>query len=246
MLAGAALLYGCALNIKLTPLVMLPAFCLHWMMFESNPRAKLTVEPEQASASAAAGTMTSRLDSWKGSQCVWGCRRALWLLLLCAIPPGANWALLWGSHARAGAAFLARSSEAYRFPPGEYFAAHAEGTLGAILGCCALVCLSLQWRAPRGLRAALALTALAAHRFHRPWWWYYWLHFAIPLSMLSGMGLRGLARLAGSHASETRRRFARPLFAVAAISGLASHSFGSPGVPAFRLRVLRAAEFAGV
>jgi hypothetical protein len=34
---------------------------------------------------------------------------------------------------------------------------------------------------------ALLLTAVAVHTVHRPWWGYYYLHFAVPLAWLAGL-----------------------------------------------------------
>jgi hypothetical protein len=225
LLAASALLYGCALNIKLTAVVMLPAVCLHWLLFESNsPR---DARPD-GRFGGAGNTRGSWFEALKPLACWLAAVGAAWVLLLWAIPGGANWNLLWGSHARSGGAFLARNPVVYGFPRGEYFAAHAEGTLGTILGCCVLV-YATRWRALL-FPVSFALVALVLHSYHRPWWWYYWLHFAVPMSMLSGMGLRALAALAAEGPPRARAGGVRALCCLTAIACLAATT-GLQAVP---------------
>lgn len=64
------------------------------------------------------------------------------------------------------------------------FLQHADATLPALAGL-----LLALWR--RQFRASAfpliwLLTALAVHSAHRPWWPYYYLHFAIPIAWLAG------------------------------------------------------------
>ncbi len=38
----------------------------------------------------------------------------------------------------------------------------------------------------------LLVTVVLIHAVHKPWWWYYEVHFAIPVSMLGSVGVDGL------------------------------------------------------
>ncbi len=98
-----------------------------------------------------------------------------------------DWAQLWGSHATAGAAEKAAS---YGFHPWEWI----KGAPGTILAAGAGVWL-LAWTGRwRELVFPLVLLATAGlvHWFHRPFWFYYGVHFAVPLAFLAGKGVVGL------------------------------------------------------
>ena len=62
---------------------------------------------------------------------------------------------------------------------------HLECIIAAAV---ALVLLGRQrrWR-ELSFPLALLLTAVAVHSVHRPWWGYYYLHFAVPLAWLAGL-----------------------------------------------------------
>jgi 4-amino-4-deoxy-L-arabinose transferase-like glycosyltransferase len=83
---------------------------------------------------------------------------------------------------------------------------HSECIIAAAI---ALVMLGRQkrWR-ELSFPVALLLTALAVHTVHRPWWGYYYLHFAVPLAWLAGLAtsevLKGItARLKASNSRDS-------------------------------------------
>jgi hypothetical protein len=117
--------------------------------------------------------------------CVTSVLVALW-------SPGWDWALLIGNHMAASAAPQAAK---LRFEPTTLLA--SPGTLGG-----ALLCLVILWRRRRLPEAiypiVLFATVLLIHIYHRPWWDYYQIHFAVPLAILGGWGAGELIRLANN------------------------------------------------
>jgi hypothetical protein len=68
------------------------------------------------------------------------------------------------------------------------FLRHADGIGAAFIGLAVLV-RQKRWRECT-FPAILLLTVATIHTLHRPWWNYYYLHFAIPLAWLGGLGLK--------------------------------------------------------
>jgi len=78
-------------------------------------------------------------------------------------------------------------AEDYVLPAG-LLRQHVDGLGGAVIGL-ALLVRRKHWREYM-FPAVLLLTAAAIHAVHRPWWNYYYLHLAIPLAWLAGVGVK--------------------------------------------------------
>jgi len=87
-----------------------------------------------------------------------------------------------------------------------YLLRHADGLGAAAIGLVLLV-RRKRWR-ECAFPAVLLLTASAIHAVHRPWWNYYYLHFAIPLAWLAGIALKEMIS-AGSACLATPLRLSR-------------------------------------
>lgn len=109
----------------------------------------------------------------------------LWMIL-----PPMSFDMLLGSHAQAGEALRQSASQFGKWEP-RWLADNPAHLLLAGYGLFQI------WRRnPRDAAFPLTLliTALAIHSFHRPWWWYYSIHFAVPFALLDGIGVEGLLR----------------------------------------------------
>ncbi len=82
----------------------------------------------------------------------------------------------------------------FRFQP-TIFLDHGEGAVGAVIGLLFVV-RNKRWREVT-FPLILLLTALVIHTLHRPWWPYYYLHLAVPLAWLAGIGAGEVLRGAG-------------------------------------------------
>ena len=214
LLAGSALLYGCALNIKLTPAIMLPAICTYGCLtkFNRSPGHGKESQVQTKKAPLLALGALSPLAAWALAGC------AIFLFLLWMIPPGIHWTLLWKSHANASNNYLFRTSPTYAFNPKELLFEHPDGVLGSIIGCYVLV-FTRQWRVLVFLTVFVA-TVFTVHTFHRPWWSYYYLHFIIPMSLLSAIGLGALIKQAARLGGKTTAQGIRSLIALMALACL--------------------------
>jgi hypothetical protein len=75
--------------------------------------------------------------------------------------------------------------------PATLFVEHWDVYLTTIVAVCLVASKNL-WR-EAAVPIALLVTASLVHWLHRPWWSPYYLHHAIPLSWLAGIGIRELA-----------------------------------------------------
>jgi 4-amino-4-deoxy-L-arabinose transferase-like glycosyltransferase len=172
LLASGAVM-GLALEIKLTAVMVLPA---------------VLVEIALASWEGGRGLRQRRLLS-----------SALEWIAACGIV-FAVVALLWG-RGSLGASW--RSHTVTQPVPGLSSAADFRFTLDMpldhleciIAAAVALVMLGRQkrWR-ELSFPLVLLLTAVAVHAVHRPWWGYYYLHFAVPLAWLAGLAASELLK----------------------------------------------------
>jgi hypothetical protein len=108
-----------------------------------------------------------------------------------------NWQSQFGSHL--GPASERQSDYAFPF---SILIDHAECAIGALVG----IALVFRERAIRRMLFPLTLlfTALAVHSLHKPWWFYYYLHVAIPAAWLSGIAIDRAVLSARKHLSSTR------------------------------------------
>jgi len=128
--------------------------------------------------------------------------------------------MLWTSHfALATREF--GSPDDYRFSP-RLPLDHPDALIGVIVA----VTVGLWTRRLREMRLPFVwlVTALFVHLCHRPWWDYYYLHFAIPMAWISGLGFgmcfdsaKASARVTGS---SLRRAVGRRLVGILAVAAL--------------------------
>lgn len=83
---------------------------------------------------------------------------------------------------------------------------HLEGLAGTVIGLAVCVW-QKRWR-EISFPATLLATATAIHAVHRPWWSYYYLHLAIPMAWLSGLGIKEIIAAASAPFVATRPNFA--------------------------------------
>lgn len=126
-------------------------------------------------------------------------------ILIAMWSPVWDWSQLWGSHFTAGATTQA---DKYRLEPQELL--QSPGILvAALLGIVVL------WRKHRlhevSFPLVLLVTVFIIHFNHRPWWYYYGIHFAIPLALLGGWGAAELL-LIGMRSTAIEPAAAKPVF----------------------------------
>jgi hypothetical protein len=152
------------------------------------------------------------------------------VILVCA--PSWRWDLLWEHHARASSSNPVSVDHNYEFT-WRYLWYHEEALIGAALGIACLV-LRRQWTALAGL-AAMLLVSIGIHLNYKPYWYYYYVHIAIPASALSAYGLVSCLEVILRRGGLLFQR--RPgVVAAGAIAGVALvvTAAGVFGVPRFR------------
>ena len=170
-LIASGVLLATALQIKLTAAIFAPALCAEILL--STAGGGLAAAKERARNALL----------WCGSAGAW--------FVLLGLLLGSGYRQAWVSHfsARTLGAAAARGSS---FPPG-LLLDHPEGLAGAVLGLALAVVLGRFRRV--AFPYALLLTVAPIHLMHRPWWPYYYLHFAIPLAWLAGYAVGELSCL---------------------------------------------------
>lgn len=170
----AGILFGLAVQVKLTALIIVPALtvkmaCVWWREIRCRQ-------------------VPQTLEHCAGKNCWWlppalGCGVfAIVYVTIAWWSPDWDWSRLWGSHMLAAST---RAAAVYRLEP--QYLLQSPGTLvAAFLGIIML------WR-KRYLHEAifplvLLVTVTIVFFNHRPWWYYYGIHFAIPLTLLGGWG----------------------------------------------------------
>jgi 4-amino-4-deoxy-L-arabinose transferase-like glycosyltransferase len=174
-LALSGVLLAAALQIKLTAAVAAPALAVEVLL-----RAQGLTEASRVKEAARA------LGIWGGSM-------ARVYLGLAAVLGTVPLEVLWASHFSAQTLAHAGGSAGLPFLAPLWFD-HVEAVWSAGAGLLLLV-----WRRDwRRMAFPLVwlLTVMLVHLEHRPWWSYYYLHFAVPLAWLSGHGIAELLRIA--------------------------------------------------
>lgn len=180
---------GLALQIKLAAALFIPALVI-----------ELFLVHRQASK--------SHWRTWHPfvrSIVVWGVGMALGLGWLLALFPGANAHDLLGTHfsEQTRAAFAADGS----FRRFHRALCYDLGALAAAVVGLGWILIRRLWRLE--FPAVLLLTVYLFHCFHRPYWYFHYLHFAIPLAWLSAVALTELVAWLWNAKPE---RFVRPAF----------------------------------
>jgi hypothetical protein len=192
-LVASGLVMGLAVQIKVTVLVLLPVMLVEIALarYRDDTRGKAAADMLKWTAVGLATFVVVGL--------IWGFE-GLW----------AGWKANFGAHSAAG------WGSPHDFPlPGGIFLDHAEVVLAAGLG---LVLVVRQRRLREmAFPIVLLVSALAIHIPHRPWWNYYYLHFAVPFAWLAGQGvsevikaasilLSGARQGAGLSAAKTKKK----------------------------------------
>lgn len=169
-------LFGCALQVKLTAVLLLPALAGAWLAWSGAPRSREKTEPSGQPGNVG-GAWRAVLIWLSSSAGVFG------LVTLLFYRPG-TWAVFWASH------FSAATLAGAALPQLTFRLTTLTEDLALLLPAAVGLAL-LVWKPHRGLvfPAALLLTALVVHWQHQPYWPYYRLHFAIPLAWLGAVGL---------------------------------------------------------
>lgn len=189
-LALAGAVFAVAVSLKFTVLLLAPALAAAWLAALWGRNAGN--DSQRAGLAWVAGS-AGMLAAGFVSACA-----VIWMT-----GPAHDWTVMWASHAGAG---MRPEALAHRFDPLALLGNSPGTVLAAALGIAVL--------ARRGawgsllLPVSLLLTAFMVHAFHRPFWYYYELHFGIPLSLLGAAGLAGVFRAyfaAGQAAPATGR-----------------------------------------
>jgi hypothetical protein len=176
--AGA--IFAVAIQIKLTALIVVPALAikLGWLWWWE-------VRCEQP-----AGTLADSIAKirWLFPPAVGCVAFAMLFVLIAWWSPTWDWSQLWGSHLAADS-----TGEAAKYHLEPQYLLQSPGILAAAV----LATITL-WRKRRVYEGiftlVLLVTVFIIHFYHRPWWYYYGLHFAIPLAILGGWGAAELIR----------------------------------------------------
>jgi dolichyl-phosphate-mannose-protein mannosyltransferase len=172
VLASGAL-FGLALQVKLTAVLFVPAIVIAGLI-RAERSARVLACPNRK------GCRAHALDV-----ILWLATVALSFCAVTLLYPAGTLEVFWNSHfSTAFAPMSTAESDEYVFRIGSLLSDYGV-CFPAVVGT-----LSLLWLRPRRspLPVILLATALLVHASHRPYWWYYHLHFAIPLAWLAGVG----------------------------------------------------------
>jgi hypothetical protein len=184
----SGLVMGCALQIKFTAALVLPALAVEVVLKLRGQRTEDGGQrAEGRGQSSGARSQRSEVRGQVGAMLVWlGVLTAAFAAV--AIVAGEGLGVMWMSHTRviSAAGQEATGPGGLRFNVSE-LADHLETLAPAVLGLLAIV-----WRR-RWRQIAFPLvflgTCLVIHLLHRPYWYYYYLHFVIPMAWIGGYGL---------------------------------------------------------
>lgn len=183
VVAGAVL--ALATQVKLTALIIGPALAAHVVVayWAKAGRASSLL------SSGPAVELDRKNDRLEVLSYLWGAGGAFAVVfgMLLWWSPAWDWSQLWGSHASAG---KVAQAAVHTFRPWDWIK-DAPGTMLAALAGVWFLVRSERWR-ELVFPLALLATALAIHSVHRPFWYYYGVHFAVPLAILAGKGVVGL------------------------------------------------------
>ena len=189
-LFASGMVMGIALQIKLTSILIVPAMLAEIAFVCKSPSGR----------------------DWRKHACLaaikWGTAVMMTFLIITLAWARGSILSTWRSHFAEQSIPGLNSANDFPFHF-ELLENHVECVLAAIAG----VILVIRWRQWREMAFPLVFlaTVSAIHAVHRPWWDYYYLHFAIPLAWLSalaiGEAISSAARqLASSHYRSTSRK----------------------------------------
>lgn len=167
----AAALIACALQVKFTAAIFLPALFAEYAAGRRR-------HSDEAVANGGKSWWRPRWEAAFGL----GAFAAAFGIILLAFCPMEALAVFWKSHFSEG---TAAAADGYGWKP-ESLLDDLHLAAGAVAGLALLATRS--WR--KALAPAVLLgTVLAIHWRHEPYWYYYWVHFSIPMAWLGGVGI---------------------------------------------------------
>jgi hypothetical protein len=182
-LAWSGLLMATAFQTKLTAAMLVPPLALEIVLSSLGANARASVKN----------------SFWNLG--IWGLSFLSGFLIL-GLLLGNDYRRYWTSHFTNSAMYL-NEAKAFAF----FLPAHPEAVCAVIMAF--LICAwRRDWRKMAFPFVAL-LTAAVVHSHHRPYWEYYYVHFAVPLAWLSGYAIGELFQAAGD---APRLRFVPPSF----------------------------------
>jgi len=211
VLSGAIL--GVALQIKLTAALVAPALAVEILIGTAGPRVFAGPPGQCASQARPAAYLLPRARAAARSLAAWGGGLAGSYLLLALCLGHVPLEVLKASHFSAGTMAHGRDFAFSALILLDHTEGHCGG--GAAL---LLIAWRREWRR-MAFPLVLLLTAGLVHWQHRPWWAYYYLHFAVPLAWLSGYAVATLLDLAWERAP---KGLIRPPFAALGCAAAAS------------------------
>lgn len=170
VLSGA--LFACALQIKFTAAIFLPALCVEYLISEVRNRNSSGGSEQRGMRKGAANALV-----WCGAVVIVSTLIILVFYRLDTIK------IFFESHFSAG---TNAASLQYAFRPGSFIDANLAQSVPVVMGV-AVIAYTRRW--DRLFPAGLLLTVLLVHLSHRPYWSYYALHFAIPMAWLGSIGI---------------------------------------------------------
>jgi 4-amino-4-deoxy-L-arabinose transferase-like glycosyltransferase len=178
---------GIALQIKLSAVLVAPAICLEIVAILNSH----VVFKERKSKLIQPSRYKTVFRSIVGAGLIWSATTMLVFLTIAFIFARGSLASSWKSHTGTQIVTGYGSPSDFPFDAG-MFLHHPECLAGATVAVILLI-RQKRWFELR-FPLVLLVTAFAFHTFRRPWWPYYYLHFAIPLAWLSGIALVEILR----------------------------------------------------
>jgi hypothetical protein len=199
----SGMLFGCALQVKLTAAIFLPAVAVAYLAkpIRRWRRQERGQPPPREVGKEMGGNGSPRKDPgelqsiarrpWQGIRrsfheaAVWGVAALAVFGVIMVVFCGSDAvSTIWRSHF-SDATLSAVTGKNYAFQP--------ESLLNdlALLVPAAVGVALIGWKRRLDLSFPVALlgTALAVHLWHRPYWYYYALHFALPMAWLGAIGI---------------------------------------------------------
>ncbi len=178
-LSVSGIVFGCAMQVKATAAIFLPALALEFLVRRIG-KARLGIEPRPFRA------LVLELLIWSGAGMT-----AFGVVAILFYGPGTV-AVFWSSH------FSAGTQNAVE--PLGFRLESLMGDLGLAFPAIAGLAV-IQWKRiwKHRFPLALLLTVWLIHLCHKPYWYYYHLHFAIPLAWLGAVGIVDSLRALWQH-----------------------------------------------
>jgi 4-amino-4-deoxy-L-arabinose transferase-like glycosyltransferase len=194
-MALSGCLFGLALQIKLTAGMFLPALIIEFCITYFNKRRSARAEGKRILY-----CILRDAGIWLSAALIVFC------VVACSFYQGNTAGTFWRSHVFRGGGDAAAE---FPFKLGKLFFSNVPQCLAAL---CGLVVFMLKRRQDLLAPSALLTTALTIHTVHRPYWYYYALHFAVPVAWLGAFGIIELCAL-------SRREPDAPSLAMTVIQG---------------------------